>query len=62
MRTGAAIRVLTLVLASAAPAQAGVYIESVERNTRTEKAGETQRFWAEGGNARVESGKNVSRC
>jgi hypothetical protein len=55
-----AIRALSVLLASAAAAHAGVYIESVEKDTRTGKAGETHRFWAQGGNARVEAGATTT--
>jgi len=53
-------RALSVLLASTAAAHAGVYIESIERNTKSEETGELHRFWAQDGNARVEAGKNVT--
>jgi len=45
-----------IALAGATASHAGVYIESIERDTASGKTGETHRFWAQGGNARVEAG------
>jgi len=55
-----AMQALALLLACAAAAHAGVYIESVEKDTKSKKAGETHRFWAQGGNARVEAGATTT--